>query len=118
MTAGDFAAQALGFPPAEYTFIQEQTARNKGIERAVTTRRSGLTRKYYIAMRMGDYETAHQVEKDINSFNADHPEAEITPKTIRKSLKTHMRTSANMHNGVTVSPLMKYAIERSNSEYK
>ena len=45
MTVGDFAAQALGFPPAEYTYRQEISARNKGVEKAVTEKRSMLTKK-------------------------------------------------------------------------
>ena len=118
MTFGDFAAQALGFPPAEYTFRQEQTARNKGIEAAVTERRTNLTKKYYIALRMGDYETAQEMVDGMAEFNKRHPEAAITAETVRKSMNSHMKTSATMHNGVTVSPLMKYAIAKSNSEYR
>tara|TARA_R110002126_G_scaffold72467_1_gene181180 strand:- start:20 stop:379 length:360 start_codon:yes stop_codon:yes gene_type:complete len=117
MTAGDFAAQALGFPPAEYTFIQERTARNKGIEKAIVTNRSSLTKKFYIANRMGDYETMGEVLKDIVAHNSRHPTAAINSEQIMKSVKSHMATSAKMHNGVTVNPLMAYAIMQSNMEY-
>ena len=117
MTAGDFAAQALGFPPAEYTFIQERTARNKGIEKAIVTNRSSLTKKFYIANRMGDHETMGEVLKDIVAHNRRHPTAAINSEQIMKSVKSHMATSAKMHNGVTVNPLMAYAIMQSNMEY-
>jgi hypothetical protein len=34
-----------------------------------------------------------------------------------KSFESHMATSAKMHNGVTINPLMKHAIMKSNMEY-
>jgi hypothetical protein len=118
MTAGDFAAQALGFPPAEYTFRQEQTARNKGIERAITQKRTKLTKKFYIAQRMGDHETMGEVIKDIIAHNKRHPTVAVTPEQISRSVESHLATTARMHNGVTVNPLMQYAIMRSNMEYR
>ena len=118
MTFGDFAAQALGFPPVEYTFRQEQNARNKGVERAITQKRTKLTKKFYVAQRMGDHETMGEVLKDIIAHNKRHPTVPITPEQISSSVDAHMRTSAKMHNGVTVNPLMEYAIMRSNMEYR
>ena len=122
MTSGEVFAAALGFPPAEYTFRQEQSSRNKGVELAVTQKRSALTTKYYVASKMGDYDSMSDTLNDINAFNAkyakDNPAAAITPKSIRKSLKGHRDTTARTHNGITISPLMQYAIERSNAEYK
>ena len=122
MTSGEVFAAALGFPPAEYTFRQEQNSRNKGLEIAVTQKRSALTTKYYVASKMGDYDSMSDTLKDINAFNAryakDNPAVAITPASIRKSLKGHRDTTARTHNGITISPLMQYAIERSNAEYK
>ena len=117
MTAGDFAAQALGFPPAEYTYRQEISARNKGVEKAVTEKRSMLTKKFYIAQRMGDHEVMGDVLKDIVEHNKRHPTVPVTPEQVMKSVKSHMKTSATMHNGVTVNPLMRHAIMVSNSQY-
>jgi len=117
MTAGDFAAQALGFPPAEYTFIQERTARNKGVEKAITIKRTRLTKQFYIANRMGDVEAMNRLVGEMVEHNKRHPVEAITPKQIMKSFESHMATSAKMHNGVTVNPLMKHAIMKSNMEY-
>ena len=117
MTAGDFAAQAFGFPPAEYTYRQEISARNKGVEKAITSKRSMLTKKFYVAQRMGDHETMGEVLKDIVAHNKRHPTIALTPEQISKSVKSHMTTSAKMHNGVTVNPLMQHAIMVSNREY-
>ncbi len=117
MTVGDFAAQAFGFPPAEYTYRQEISARNKGVEKAITSKRSMLTKKFYIAQRMGDHETMGEVLKDIIAHNNRHPTVAVTPEQIMKSVKSHMATSAKMHNGVTVNPLMQHAIMVSNMQY-
>jgi hypothetical protein len=70
MTSGEVFAAALGFPPAEYTFRQEQSSRNKGVELAVTQKRSALTTKYYVASKMGDYDSMSDTLNDINAFNA------------------------------------------------
>ena len=117
MTVGDFAAQAFGFPPAEYTYRQEISARNKGIEKAITSKRSMLTKKFYIAQRMGDHETMMEVLEDIAAHNNRHPTVAISPEQISKSVKSHMATSAKMHNGVTVNPIMQHAIMVSNMQY-
>ena len=117
MTVGDFAAQALGFPPAEYTYRQEVSGRNKGVEKAVTEKRSMLTKKFYVAQRMDDHETMGEVLQDIIDHNKRHPTAALTGEQISKSVKSHMKTSAGMHNGVTVNPIMKYAIMSSNMDY-
>ena len=117
MTTGDFAAQALGFPPAEYTFRQEQTARNKGVEKAIVTKRTRLTKQFYIANRMGDVESMNRLIGEMIEHNKRHPVEAITPQQIMKSVESHMRTSAKMHNGVTINPIMAYAIQKSNMDY-
>jgi hypothetical protein len=66
---------------------------------------------------MGDHETMGEVLKDIVAHNKRHPTIAITPEQISKSVKSHMTTSAKMHNGVTVNPLMQHAIMVSNREY-
>ena len=117
MTQGDFAAQALGFPPAEYTRRQEVSMRNKGIEKAVTSKRSAMTKKFYIAQRMGDHETMREVMDNITAHNRRHPTAKVDPVQLMKSVNSHMATTASMHNGVTVNPIMQHAIMMSNREY-
>tara|TARA_R110000772_G_scaffold57643_1_gene130377 strand:- start:2521 stop:8787 length:6267 start_codon:yes stop_codon:yes gene_type:complete len=117
MTVGDFAAQALGFPPAEYTYRQEISARNKGVEKAIIGKRSMLTKKFYIAQKMGDHEVMNQVLRDIVEHNRRHPTVTLSSTQLWKSIKSHRKTSATMHNGVTVNPLMRHAIMVSNSQY-
>jgi len=117
VTVNDVFWQALGFPPVEYTFQQEVNQRDKRVEKAVTTTRSKLLKKYYLASRMGDYEGMTEALSEISKFNGKHPTAAIDNKTIDRSMKQHAETSLTMYNGVTISPLMRYAIEQSRMEY-
>lgn len=118
ITGGEIFAQALGFPPEEYTFRQEQNARNKGIEAAIGERRSKLTTKYYVAIRRGDYGRAVELLEDMQEFNKRHPNFVVDNETIKRSLKSHMATTATMNNGVTVNPALRAAVEQSNREYR
>ena len=110
MTLGDLGAQILGFAPVEYTRAQEQNMLFKRIDKAVNEKRSSLTKKLYIAQRMGDFETADKTMDDIAKFNAKHPTAALSAKAIKKSLKSHAATSVNMHNGVVINKNMREAI--------
>ena len=118
MTGGELVAQALGFPPTEYTFRQEQNSVTKRIDIAVGKRRSALHKKLYIAQRMGDFDAEMEIYDEIDKFNARHPEAEINAKSIERSLKQHEKTSAEMYNGVTLSPLYRDALEMIRDSYK
>ena len=117
ITGGELFTQFLGFAPTEYSRNQEINQRDKRVEGAVLKRRSGILRKYYVAMRAGDLAGVNEVREEMDDFNRDHPSARIDRKTVKKSLKSHKNTSAKMYNGVTISPLMKYAIEQSRLEY-
>jgi hypothetical protein len=86
-------------------------------------------RRHLVSLRLNTrldknktYDSMNDTLKDINAFNVkyakDNRAAAITPASIRKSLKGHRDTTARTHNGITISPLMQYAIERSNAEYK
>ena len=118
MTGGELIAQAFGFPPTEYTFRQEQNGISKGIDIAVGKRRSALHKKLYVAQTMGDFDAEMKIYDDIDKFNDRHPEAMITPKSIKRSLDQHAKTSAEMYNGVTLSPLYRDALEMIREGYK
>lgn len=115
ITGGELAAQFFGFAPSEYTRIQEDNQRKKRIDIALSRKASDLRKKYYIATRQGDYSEAREIFQDILEYNRKHPTFRITPDSIRRSMKQHMKTSAEMYNGVTLSPAMRQAL-RSHSE--
>jgi hypothetical protein len=117
MTTGELVAQFFGFPPAEYIFRQERNIRDKRVDTAVNVERTKLLRKYYVASRMGDYESMTEALSEISKFNGKHPTAAIDNKTIDRSMKKHAETSLTMYDGVSISPLMRFAIEQSRMEY-
>ena len=119
MTTGELVAQTLGFAPSEYTFKQERNLRNKQVEKAILTERTKLTRKYYVALRLGDYEKARRVFNEIMEFNNKHrdPDIAIQPDDIQKSIERHKETSQRMYDGVTINPALRRAIEQSNREF-
>jgi len=117
MSTWEMVAQGIGFAPADYIFQQEQNQRDKRVERAIVDRRTNLMRRYYVALRMNDFKESSDILDEIFKFNDKHPYAAINNEDMQKSLKSHQRTSYEMYNGVTINPLVRYAIEQSRSEY-
>jgi hypothetical protein len=111
MTGGELFTQFIGFAPAEYIRIQEENQRVKRIDRSISKQRSDLTKKYYVAARMGDWDALADVKRDMAKFNKAHPTFKITGDSLNKSIKQHIKTSENMYNGVTLSPAMRKVAE-------
>jgi len=117
LTAGDFFAGIVGFPPVGYTFAQEQTNIEQGISKTVTKERSKLLKQYYVARRQGDYSESKRVFKEMREFGKKHPSAAISYESLKRSYKGHQRTTAKMYNGTTLSPMMKSVLEADRKEY-
>ena len=117
LTAGDFFSGMVGFPPTGYTFAQEQSNIEQGIDKAVGRERSRLLKQYYVARRQGDYPESKKVFEDMLSFSKKHPSARINYESLKRSYKGHQRTTAKMHNGTTLSPMMKRVLEEQRKEY-
>ena len=119
MTGGELAGIFFGFQPTELTFRQEQNNMSKGIDIAVTQRRSALSKKYYVAQRMRDYSAMRELRKDMREFSRRHPEARIDDVYLDRSLKQHRKTSdkMNKYNGISISPTYQAAIDQLRREY-
>ena len=117
LTAGDFFAGMVGFPPTGYTFAQEQTNVEQKISGAVTKKRSKLLKQYYVARRQGDYPEVRRLRTEMTKFGKKHPSARITYDSLKRSYRGHQRTTAKMHNGTTISPMMKRVLEAERKEY-
>ena len=115
LSGGELFAQFFGFAPAEYTRIQENNQRVKRIDNTLSRNMSKLRKKYYIALRQGDTSSLLEVLDDIRKHNKKHPSFAITPESIQRSMKQHMKTSNEMYNGVTLSPNMRELV-RSHSQ--
>ena len=118
MSYANVAGQFFGFAPAEYTRQLEINANVKGIDRAVSEKRTKLLRQFYVASRMGDTDTAENIMEEIKKFSQRHPGVAITLDTILKSMKQHMRTSATMYHGITLSKGMMPALMANIAEYE
>ena len=120
MTGGELAGIFFGFQPTELTFRQEQNNSSKGIDIAVTQRRSALSKKYYVAQRMRDYSELQKIRAEMREFSRRHPEARIDKEYLDRSLKQHKKTSEKMkkYNGISISPTYQAAIDQLRREYK
>jgi hypothetical protein len=107
LTAGEIMSQMFGFAPERYIRQQEENRRVKNLDEATNKRATKLTKKYYLATRMGDWVTAKEVLEDIVKYNKEHPRFALSPKDIKKSMDGHMRTTQNMFNGVSTSKTMR-----------
>jgi len=116
ITNGQLLAQVIGFAPAEYSRRQEENQDFKRMESTSRKKRGDLMKKYYLALRMGDYEEARGVKQDIQDFNQrirkTFPKAIITSDSIKRSMRSHMNTTATTHNGIAVSPMFRSALQQ------
>jgi len=102
-TGYELFAQALGFTPAAYTRVQEETQQTAKIDRAIGARRNKLLDRYALEIRRGSYAgVAHTLEQ-IARFNQDHPEAAITDDTLSRSMKSRERREIEKMHGLSVT---------------
>jgi hypothetical protein len=112
-----YAAQFMGFPPAEYIREMEISNRQKLMDISTSKRKSRLTKKYYVAKRFNDFEEMRAIRKEMAEFNKDHPLSPITEKTIKQSMKRHDKITKDMINGVLISSTMREELGINRREY-
>ena len=117
LSSGELFAQAFGFTSSNYTFALERNARNKRVERSIVEQRTKLHRRMYQAMTAGDHGMYREALKDITRYNRKHPQYPVTPDSVRRSVKQHYKTTAEMYDGVTINKALRGVIEESNAEY-
>lgn len=105
LNAWETGAQFFGFAPAEYTKTQEMNRATKTQDRDIVSQSTKLLKRYYVAMRMGD--DTQDVFEDIMEYNRKYPAVAISPSSILRSMRMHMRTSYLMDRGITLSPKMR-----------
>ena len=115
LTVGDLATQLLGFPPVDYTRQADETSTAKRLDIAASAKRR-LLRRYYVAKRFGDREGMRDARQAMREFNKSSAvrrdrQKRITGDTIDRSMRGHETRSIEMHNGTTLSPYMKRAVD-------
>tara|TARA_R110000824_G_scaffold342530_2_gene528947 strand:- start:1215 stop:4226 length:3012 start_codon:yes stop_codon:yes gene_type:complete len=110
----------IGIQPTPATFRKEQQSQLKKIDINVNNERSRLSKEYYKAKRMFDYEGMREVRKQMREFSRRHPNAKIDREYLKRSLKQHKETSKEMrkYNGVSISSTNQRDIDDLRSEYK
>lgn len=110
LSSGNVFSQLLGFAPTTVTRAQTESRNLLRRDRNLTERRTALMRRYYFAIRQGNFLDAQEILEEIQQFNSASstpPAYQISGDSIRQSVRQHFRTSAEMHNGVTLSAAMR-----------
>jgi len=115
--AGHVFGQLLGFAPAAYTKQLQENARLKRRERSAGDQKSKLYKRYYVAARHGDAAEMKKIMKEIAEYNKKFPSTAITNKSFSQSMKSHQRTTANMHHGIVINPRMRNELMENAAEY-
>ena len=68
-------------------------------------------------MRQGDREAMQDIMDDMIAFSVKNPAMAITPKSIKRSIDQHMKTSKSMVHGVTLNPRLRLDLLENMSEY-
>jgi hypothetical protein len=118
----NLVGQALGFAPADYTRQVEINAREKGIDKTISTRASKQKQKYYMAKREGDVEGMNEAREKLLEIGAKHPGLEITPGNVNdvlnRSIKAQERATKDMINGARYNKKRLEEIKASLAEYE
>lgn len=118
----NLVGQALGFAPADYTRQVEINAREKGIDKAISTQASKQKQKYYMAKREGDVEGMEDAKEKLIELGAKHPGLEITSGNVNdvlnRSIKAQERATKDMINGARYNQKRLQEIKASLAEYE
>jgi hypothetical protein len=111
MSFNQLMGQFFGFAPAELSLQQEINSQLTRINTTLGQRRTNLMRRYYAAVRFQDTGGMQEIAQEIQDFNSDvgtrFPKAILNGENLRKSLTQNVRTTAKMHNGITLNPLFE-----------
>jgi hypothetical protein len=111
MSFNQLMGQFFGFTPAELSLQQEINSQLTRINTTLGQRRTNLMRRYYAAVRFQDTGGMQEIAQEIQDFNSDvgtrYPKAILNGENLRKSLTQNVRTTAKMHNGITLNPLFE-----------
>ena len=111
-----YAAQAMGFAPAEYTRNLQFNQHFQKIQKYERETKTNLYRKYYRALMEGDRDMK-KLYKEINEYNRRFPQSAITAEGIRKSLRAKALSKTRMHNGMVINPRLRAELYEDVAEW-
>jgi hypothetical protein len=95
--------QAIGFQPARVANQYRINTAEKNFTSEIRDRRINLLNAYAMAVKGGDDGDRGNALRKIRAFNQVHPEAAVTPKVIRASLRQRARQSARADHGIILN---------------
>ncbi|WP_051949119.1 PLxRFG domain-containing protein [Methylosinus sp. PW1] len=107
----DVIKQAIGFTPAE---ISDQYARNTfqtNTQTRIHGEKSAALRAAGRARLSGDQDAIAAAQKKVDAYNAEVPEARITPKSIMQEAKRFRKKHDRMELGVDLDPKLEDRIK-------
>jgi hypothetical protein len=104
-------AQIAGFSPASVANAYDTARDIKNYEQAILSRRSRLMDAFALAWRLGDVDAREAVLQKMRAFSRTYPELAITSESIRRSLESRARYSAQADNGVIVDKRIRARLE-------
>lgn len=104
-------AQIAGFAPASVANAYDTARDVKNYEQAILNRRSSLMDAFALAWRLGDVDAREEVLQKMRAFSRTYPELAITSESIRRSLESRARYSAQAENGVIVDKRIRARLE-------
>jgi len=111
------AMQVLGFAPADLMKQYEENAYMTEKGKAINDIKKNSLKKYYAAMREGDYDGMMDAREKLFELGAKYPDLKISENTISQSVKARDRISKEMHHGVSLdrklAPYLKQAAAES-----
>ena len=111
-----YAAQVVGFAPAEYTRNLQFNQHFQKIQKYERETKTNLYRKYYRALSEGDKDMK-KLYKEIREYNKRFPQSAITADGIRKSLRAKAQSKARMHNGMVINPKLRAELYEDAAEW-
>ena len=117
VTTGELLFQLFGFAPTGYTLAMDINRSIKEVERGTVLRRKKALDELYMSIAMGSGEDVDDAIKDVIEYNDKHPNWVISGKTIIKSMNMRYKTTALMHNGVTVNPSLRADLLSHSNDY-
>lgn len=103
VTTSEKFIQALGFSPTRLTEQYRENRALKNYEQHILDRRQQLINGFALSMRMGDEELRSAVLEKMRSFSTTYPEIRIDAASLRRSMQTRARYSAQAESGIVLN---------------
>lgn len=111
----DIMKQAAGFTPAEIRERMDRNTFQRNTQTRIHGEKSAALRAAGRARMMGDQDAIEAAQKKVDAYNAEVPEARITPKSIMQEAKRFKKKHDRMEFGVDLDPKLEDRIKEQTS---